>query len=67
MANAPLSGRDGETSRSDLGQSKTELFLKVRLDRANHFESLQQIVAFKQRPALECSGIALAATPKTAL
>jgi hypothetical protein len=36
MADAPLSGRDGESYSSDLGFGKTEIFLQRGLDRENH-------------------------------
>jgi len=39
MANAPLSERDGEGGRDDLGQMGSGLFLKAGLDRANHVEA----------------------------
>jgi hypothetical protein len=32
MANAPLSGRDGESYSFDLGFGKTEIFLQMGLD-----------------------------------
>ena len=38
MANAPLPGRDGGSCRGDLGLARRSLFLRARLDRANHVE-----------------------------
>jgi hypothetical protein len=32
MANAPLSGRDGEVSRTDLGQQRSRIFFRMGLD-----------------------------------
>ena len=32
MANAPLSGRDGEEYATDLGQTRSEIFLQMGLD-----------------------------------
>ena len=36
MANAPLSGRDGEACADDLGRMKTGIFFQGGLDRPNH-------------------------------
>jgi hypothetical protein len=40
-------GRDGEASKSDLGQAGREIFLQTGLDRANQIDPLQQIAFFK--------------------
>jgi hypothetical protein len=43
LRNAPLSARDGESYRSDLGFGKTEIFLREGLDSPSHVDRLQQI------------------------
>ena len=43
IAIRPSVGRDGGSSRSDLGQTETEIFFKMRLDRANHFDRSTEI------------------------
>src|SRR6478672_12542007 len=40
-------GRDGEASKSDLGQAGREMFLQMGLDRANQIDPLQQIAFFR--------------------
>ena len=50
MANAPLPGRDGVSCKGDLGQSRTGIFLRLRLDRANHVEAVTE----NQFPAHVC-------------
>ena len=39
MANAPLSGQDGANFTGDLGQPRKGMFLRQRLDEANHVEA----------------------------
>src|SRR5204863_2608081 len=43
IASRPSVGRDGAVYRSDLGRTRTGLFLQIGLDRANHIDPLQQI------------------------
>src|SRR6202022_1302835 len=52
IAIRPCRGRDGEASKSDLGQARTEIFLQMGLDRANHVDPLQQIKSGARR--LDC-------------
>jgi hypothetical protein len=49
MANAPLAGRDGGSSRPDLGLARSELFFRTRLDRANQLEMIEKLSACAQR------------------
>jgi hypothetical protein len=42
MANAPLVGWDAQSSRSDLGCSKTEIFLRRGLDWPNQIDPVHE-------------------------
>jgi hypothetical protein len=48
MANAPLPGRDGGSCRGDLGLARSGIFLRARLDGANHVEVVSENQSFKK-------------------
>ena len=53
MANAPLAGRDGGSCRGDLGCRRRSIFLRARLDGANHVDLAVKIRRSAQGGLLE--------------
>jgi hypothetical protein len=48
MANAPLSGRDGERYRGDLGSRRSEIFLRAELDSQHQIDPAWKISLSEQ-------------------
>jgi hypothetical protein len=64
-ADAPLAGQDGGSCRGDLGSGRSGLFLRARLDRANHVEVVTEnrTIAHAGSPSV---GALAAANPRSA-
>src|SRR2546421_9267559 len=56
IASRPSVGRDGAVYSFDLGQTRTELFLQMGVDRANQIESIQQMTLRARTKTLQISG-----------
>jgi hypothetical protein len=54
-----LAGRNGRSCRADLGRARRSIFLRRRLDGANHVDRVEEISPIAHRPSGSCSSPAI--------